>query len=127
LWFFKALWAGKFPLRVFGADFAGSPRRGERRNDALLLITTTTSRFSDIRMHARSDGRKAGADFSSASSDFKSLGAFFCNFAIWSLSTLAFSQFSVGAHGQPRGRVPDVVASRLLRPYHFRALIQSFQ
>ena len=42
-------------------------------------------------------------------------------------STLAFSQFSVGAHGQPRGRVPDVVASRLLRPYHFRALIQSFQ
>ena len=49
------------------------------------------------------------------------------NLATWSLSTLAFSQLSVGAHGQPRGRVPGVVASRLLRPYHFRALIQSFQ
>jgi hypothetical protein len=71
--------------------------------------------------------QKAGADSSSASSDFKSLGAFFCNLPTWSLSTLASSQFSVGAHGQPRGRVPDVVASRLLRPYHFRALIQSFQ
>jgi hypothetical protein len=27
----------------------------------------------------------------------------------------------------PRGRVPDVVGSRLPRPYHFRAQIQSFQ
>src|ERR1700678_1536944 len=31
------------------------------------------------------------------------------------------------AHGRPRGRVPDVVGSRLLRPYHSRARIQSFQ
>src|SRR5277367_942434 len=31
------------------------------------------------------------------------------------------------AHGRPRGRVPDVVGSRLPRPYHFPARIQSFQ
>jgi hypothetical protein len=55
------------------------------------------------------------------------LGAFFCNSCHLVTFNFAFSQFSVGAHGQPRGRVPDVVASRLLRPYHFRALIQSFQ
>ena len=71
--------------------------------------------------------QKAGANSSSASSDFKSLGAFFWPLGHWSLSTLAFSQLSVGAHGPPRGRVPDVVASRLLRPHHFPALIQSFQ
>jgi hypothetical protein len=31
------------------------------------------------------------------------------------------------AHGRPRGRVPDVVGSKLPRPYHFPARIQSFQ
>src|SRR5271163_966509 len=31
------------------------------------------------------------------------------------------------AHGQPRGRIPDLVGSRLPSPYHFRARIQSFQ
>jgi hypothetical protein len=31
------------------------------------------------------------------------------------------------AHGRPRGRLPDLVGSRLPRPYHFRARIQSFQ
>src|ERR1700679_537544 len=35
--------------------------------------------------------------------------------------------FSVGAHGEPRVRVPYLVASRLPRYYHFRAGIQSFQ
>ena len=34
---------------------------------------------------------------------------------------------SVGARGRPRARIPDVVAWRLARPYHFRARIQSFQ
>ena len=58
---------------------------------------------------------------------FQVVGRLFLQLATWSLSTLAFSQLSVGADGQPRGRVPDVVASRLLRPYHFPALIQSFQ
>ena len=46
---------------------------------------------------------------------------------VGSLSTLTFSRLSAGAHGQPRARVPDVVASRSPRPYHFRARIQSFQ
>ena len=64
---------------------------------------------------------ETGADFSSASSDFKSLGAFFCNFV-----TSPGSSAGV-AHGQPRGRVPDLVGSRLPSPYHFRARIQSFQ
>ena len=31
------------------------------------------------------------------------------------------------AHGRPRARAPDVVGSRLPRPYHFRARIQSYQ
>ncbi len=31
------------------------------------------------------------------------------------------------AHGPPRARVPHLVGSRLPRPYHFRARIQSFQ
>jgi hypothetical protein len=34
---------------------------------------------------------------------------------------------SVGAHGEPHARVPHLVASRLPRRYHFRALIQCFQ
>src|SRR5271169_6996810 len=54
---------------------------------------------------------------------FKALGAFFCNFA-----TPGPPPFlSVGARGQMRARIPDLVASRLPRPYHFRARIQSFQ
>jgi hypothetical protein len=36
-------------------------------------------------------------------------------------------RLSVGAHGQHLARVLDIVASRHPRPYHFRALIQSFQ
>src|SRR5271154_1632279 len=31
------------------------------------------------------------------------------------------------AHGRPRGRVPDLVGSRLPSPYHLPARIQSFQ
>jgi hypothetical protein len=34
---------------------------------------------------------------------------------------------SVGAHGQPRARVPHLVGSRLSSPYHFPARILSFQ
>jgi hypothetical protein len=64
-----------------------------------------------------------GADFSSASGDFNLLGAFFCNFA-----TLSFlGRQPESAHGQSRARVPYLVGSRLPRPYHFRARIQSFQ
>jgi hypothetical protein len=44
-----------------------------------------------------------------------------CNFFI-----LAACQAGV-AHGRPRARVPDLVGSRLPRPYQFRARIQSFQ
>jgi hypothetical protein len=70
-------------------------------------------------------GRAAarGADFSFASSDIKAIGAFFCNEATPKPPTFV----SVGAHGRPRARVPDLVASRLPRHYHFRARIQSFQ
>jgi hypothetical protein len=64
-----------------------------------------------------------GAHFSSASSDFKVLGAFFCNYGNLSFSRLV----SRGSHGQARARVPDLVGSRLPSPYHFRARIQSFQ
>jgi hypothetical protein len=67
----------------------------------------------------------AGADFSSASSDFRALGAIFCNFAT---SQLRHSRGLSGvAHGQPRARVPDLVGSRFPSPYHFWAWIQSFQ
>ena len=129
-----------------------------------------------------------GADFSFASSDFKTSAAFFCNFPSldwrrlqsrrrWVSASgaparerrrgsnaclfvapakvprffLGFERFQcfarrkisprpprgsnsttflrlpAGAHGQPRARIPDVVGSRLPRPYHFRARIQSFQ
>src|SRR5271169_5960336 len=54
---------------------------------------------------------------------FKALGAFFCNFAIPGPPPF----LSVGARGQLRARILDLVASRLPRPYHFRARIQSFQ
>jgi hypothetical protein len=43
----------------------------------------------------------AGADFSSASSDFKALGAFFCNFATSQLCRCCGSSAGI-AHGQPR-------------------------
>ena len=62
----------------------------------------------------------AGADFSSASSDFKSLGAFFCNFVI------SRGLSGVRARSAAR-RVPHLVGSRFPSPYHFRARIQSFQ
>ena len=68
----------------------------------------------------------AGADFSSASSEFKVLGAFFCNFATSQLCHSSGSSAGV-AHGQPRARVPHLVGSRLPSPYHFPARIQSFQ
>jgi hypothetical protein len=54
---------------------------------------------------------------------FQSAGRLLFNF----LSTLSFLRLSVGAHGQHLARVLDIVASRHPRPYHFRALIQSFQ
>src|SRR5580704_12917452 len=70
--------------------------------------------------------RNADADFSSASSDFKAVGAFFCNSATLRLCDSGGS--SAGdAHGQPRARIPDLVGSRFPSPYHFRAPIQSFQ
>src|ERR1700688_3561176 len=72
----------------------------------------------------------AGADFSSASSDFRALGAIFCNFATSSFSFLQLRHsrgLSGVAHGQPRARVPDLVGSRFPSPYHFWARIQSFQ
>jgi hypothetical protein len=132
-------------------------------------------------------GVAPGADFSFASSDSKTLGAFFCNFPSldWrrlqsrrrvgqrerrsgageaarrdrlsvrrageaseilfrfrAISMLCKAEnflpaprvefdnvlaAPAGAHGQPRARVPDVVASRLPSPYHFRERIQSFQ
>ena len=68
--------------------------------------------------------QKAGADFSPASSDFSGLGAFFWplgHFQLW------HSRSSQSERTVSRAAVPDVVASRLLRPYHFLALIQSFQ
>src|SRR5271163_2229364 len=158
---------------------------------ASLSRTTLTLLFSPLPL-LRPGGERiapsgAGADFSFASSDFKTLGAFFCNFpsldgrrlqsgAAWVSASgaparerrlgsiaclfvaparlprffLGFERFHcfarrkisfrprasnsttflrppAGAHGQPRARVPDVVASRLPRPYHSRARIQSFQ
>jgi hypothetical protein len=116
-----------FPSRVFGADFAGSPRRGERRNDALLLITTTTSRFGDSRMHPRrSDGRRQAPisvlhrAISSRWAPFSATG----NLVTFNFGILA----ALGRSARSAARlVPDVVASRLLKPYHFPALIQSFQ
>src|SRR5271169_1207159 len=49
----------------------------------------------------------------------------------WELRNFATLSFlgrqPESAHGQPRARVPDLVGSRLPRPYHFRARIQSFQ
>ena len=44
-----------------------------------------------------------------------------------SLSQAAPPFLSVGAHGQPRARLPDLVSSRFPSPYHFPARIQSFQ
>jgi hypothetical protein len=62
-------------------------------------------------------------NFSFASNDFRALAAFFCSL----VTPEQPRPLSVGAHGEPRARVPHLVASRLPRHYHFRALIQSFQ
>jgi hypothetical protein len=62
-------------------------------------------------------------NFSFASNDFRALGTFFRS---W-VTPEQPRPLSVGAHGEPRARVPHLVASRLPRHYHFRALIQSFQ
>jgi hypothetical protein len=61
-----------------------------------------------------------GADFSFASSDFKALGAFFCNFC----------NSVILAESRTVSRAPrllHLVGSPLPSPYHFRARIQSFQ
>jgi hypothetical protein len=101
--------------------------------------------------------RSDGGDFSSASSDFKTLGTFFCPnvtlflsyerpvkapggdgdsdlFALRFLDvlrrgseSLKFGPRPKSKPFQPRARVPHLVASRLPRPYHFPARIQSFQ
>jgi hypothetical protein len=89
------------------------------------------------RRRSRCAGATAGeppclGEFISASCDFKTLGAFFCNSA--TLATVATVQrvtsklpnLSVSPIGQPP-RVPDLVGSRPPSPYHFRARIQSFQ
>jgi len=78
-----------------------------------------------LRLDLRAGWRAAPPcdDFSSASSDFSALGAFF-----WPFVTPSSSRSSAWVvPGQPRTRVPDVVGSRLPRPYHFPARIQSFQ
>ncbi|HEY3721503.1 MAG TPA: hypothetical protein VGL41_15370, partial [Roseiarcus sp.] len=62
---------------AFGADFAVSLRERERPDDSLLLVTTRPRCAGCIHY-----GWNAGADFSSASSDVKALGAFFCNFVL---------------------------------------------
>jgi hypothetical protein len=64
-----------------------------------------------------------GADFSFALSDFKALGAFFCNFG--NFCNLSFLRSR--APGQPRAHLLHLVGSRLPSPYHLRARIQSFQ
>ena len=74
------------------------PRRGIRQAG-----TRTLGPSLSPHVFAGAFGRlNAGADFSSASSDFKVLGALFCNFA-----TLPFLRLV--AHGQPRARVPHLV------------------
>ena len=70
--------------------------------------------------------RNAGADFSSASSDFRALGAFFCPLETLQLCRSRGSSVVV-AHRQPGARVLDIVGSSLPRPYHFPARIQSYQ
>ena len=78
---------------------------------------------------------KRTAHFSSASSDFKVLGAFFCNKpgepdvcpGTAMAESLRCGSSAEVAHGRPRGRIPDLVGSRPPRPYHFPARIQSFQ
>jgi hypothetical protein len=70
-------------------------------------------------------GVAPGADFSFASGDFNTLGAFFCN-CCNSQAAFKLPHLSVSPIGQPP-RVPDLVGSRLPSPYHFRARIQSFQ
>ena len=131
---------------------AGSGGRGPERGDGKGLATCRSSAIGADRgghHHAevgagctgRSEppGAPAGLvnpsdHFSSASSDFKMLGAFFCNFVSLELGgarrgrTAMAERLRCGASARrPRGGVPDLVGSRLPRPYHFRARIQSFQ
>ena len=92
-----------------------------------------------------------GADFSFASSDFKALGAFFCNFPFGSCFPQAFARnlrnfnwlhrnpnptpfCNFPAACQPESRTVSraplyhiLWVRRLSSPYHFRARIQSFQ
>src|SRR5271163_154415 len=65
----------------------------------------------------------AGADFSSAWSDFKALGAFFCNSATLSFLRLV-GRSRAWSVARPCTTSCGFAASE---PYHFRARIQSFQ
>jgi hypothetical protein len=62
----------------------------------------------------------AGADFNSASSDFKALGAFFCNFVLLEARQPEWRTVSLR---------PCTTSCRfeVSEPNHFRARIQSFQ
>ena len=81
-------------------------------------------RYPTSTIRVASEWRNVGADFSSASSDFRALGAFS---VLQSLLQPSRGSSAGVAHGQPCARVPDIVGSTPPRPYHFRARIQSFQ
>ena len=77
-----------------------------------------------LTIRVASEWRNVGADFSSASSDFRALGAFFCP----PVASATFSRLIGRSRARSaRAHVPDLVGSRPPRPYHFRARIQSFQ
>ncbi len=58
---------------------------------------------------------------------FQWLGRLFLQLWPTPESLSLFRPFSRSAPGQPRARILDLVGSRLARPYHFPARIQSFQ
>jgi hypothetical protein len=91
-----------------------------------MFVPTPTRPLGRLLASGAKKMPSAGADFSSASSDFKVLGAFFCNFPK-PKSGRSRGSSAGAAHGRPRDRAPDVVGSRLPRPYHLRARIQSYQ
>jgi hypothetical protein len=128
---FKGLRGGKFPCRVYPR--ADEEHECDRRTMLLSVMAGLVQarpghpRGSAPRAFDARDGpSRRGADFNSASSEIKALGAFLCNGATARARHSRGSPTGV-ARRQPRARVPHLVGSTLPSPYHFRARIQSFQ
>ena len=119
---FNALQAGKVSLPLFSERRIRRWRRGQLRGETRGFGRTASCRrrsrfFPRFSIYQCFASRKISLPLLSERRVRRRRCGRFRNEAL----------LSVGARGRPRARIPDVVAWRLPRPYHFRARIQSFQ